>query len=277
MSKQTKKTERKARPSAGGVKPLKFRKGDVVVAIIHYNTPEMTCAAIGSLLKNGGLYKSVADMKVVVFDNSDTRPMDTPPTNVIRLDNTQGQIIDFKAELDKFPDRDESIGCAKGCEYGSAKHMMTVQKLWELIPQGFILMESDILIKQSIAHMVKPEYSFVGYYQKSQPYNPFGIGRILPMLCYMNVPRLTKYGARYFDPERTYGLLPGGQANRNNWYDTGAVMLEDILNHRPHLKGWHEDIRPLVEHYGAASWKNNDLWQQTAWLNQHKNLYCDED
>lgn len=271
MSKQAKKTEKKPRASASA-NPLKFAKTDTPVVIIHYNTPELTCACIGSLLKNGGLFKNVADMKVVVFDNSDTRPMDTPPTNVIRLDNTQGKIIDFDKELEKYPERCAEIGCAKGCEYGSAKHMMTVQKLWELIPNGFILMESDIMIKKSIAHMWNPEYSFVGYYQKAQPYNPFNIGRILPMLCYMNVPLLTKHGARYFDPERTYGLLPGGRQNRNNWYDTGAVMLEDILKKRPHLKGYHEDIRPLVEHYGAASWKNNDLDAQLAWIEQHKDL-----
>ena len=202
-----------------------------------------------------------------------TRPMDCPPTNVIRLDNTKGQIIDFDKELEKFPDRCPEIGCAKGCEFGSEKHMMTVQKLWELLPNGFILMESDIMIKKSIAHMVNRDYSFVGYCQKSQPYNPFNIGRVLPMLCWMNVPLLTKHGARYYDPTRTYGLLPGGRQNRNNWYDTGAVMLEDILSHRPHLKGLHEDIRPLVEHYGAASWKNNDLDAQMAWIEQHKNLF----
>jgi len=273
------KEKRQPKSSAGKPKadkpgnPLKFKKTDVVVAIIHYNTPELTCTCIGSLLKNGGLFKSVKDIKVVVFDNSDTRPMDEPPTNVVLLDNTKGQIIDFEKELAKFPDRCPEIGCAKGCEYGSAKHMMTVQKLWELLPNGFILMESDIIIKKSIAHMVNRNYSFVGYCQKSQPYNPFNIGRVLPMLCWMNVPLLTKHGARYYDPERTYGLLPGGRENRNNWYDTGAVMLEDILSHRPHLKGLHEDIRPLVEHYGAASWKNNDLDAQMAWIEQHQNLF----
>ena len=272
MTEKKKRTEKEARPPKSGKAPLKFRKKDVVVAIVHYNTPELTYACIGSLLKNGGIYKCVKEMKVVVFDNSDQRPMECPPTGVIRLDNTKGQIIDFDKELEKFPDRCPEIGCAKGCEYGSAKHMMTVQKLWELIPNGFILMESDVLIKKPIDHMVRHEYSFVGYYQKAQPYNPFNIGRILPMLCWMNVPLLTKYGAKYFDPERTYGLLPGGNNNRKNWYDTGAVMLEDILSKRPNLKGLHEDIRPLVEHFGAASWKNNDLDAQLAWIEQYKDL-----
>ena len=236
------------------------------VAIIHYNTPELTMAAIGSLLKNGG-----GPFRVVVFDNSDTRPFEGA-TNVQVFDNTKGQIIDFDAELEKYPERDRSIGCAKGCEFGSVKHMMTVQKLWELLPQGFVLMESDILIKKNIDEFFREEYSVYGYCQKAQPHNPFNIGRMLPMLCWMNVPMLTREGAKYFDPTRTYGLLPGGRQNRNNWYDTGAVLLEDILAKRPRLKGYHRDIREFVEHYGSGSWKANDLSQQMAWLEQHKNL-----
>ena len=241
------------------------------VAIIHYNTPELTMAAIGSLLKNGG-----GPFRVVVFDNSDTRPFEGA-TNVQVFDNTKGQIIDFEKELEKYPERDRSIGCAKGCEFGSAKHMMTVQKLWELLPQGFVLMESDILIKKTIDEFFREEYSVYGYCQKVQPHNPFNIGRMLPMLCWMNVPMLTREGAKYFDPTRTYGLLPGGRQNRNNWYDTGAVLLEDILTKRPRLKGFHRDIREFVEHYGSGSWAKNDLSQQMAWLEAHKNLLPTED
>ena len=236
------------------------------VAIIHYNTPELTMAAIGSLLKNGG-----GPFRVVVFDNSDQRPFEGA-TNVQVFDNTKGQIIDFDAELEKYPERDRSIGCAKGCEFGSVKHMMTVQKLWELLPHGFVLMESDVLIKKNIDEFFNEQYSVYGYCQKAQPHNPFNIGRMLPMLCWMNVPMLTKEGAKYFDPTRTYGLLPGGRQNRNNWYDTGAVLLEDILTKRPRLKGYHRDIREFVEHYGSGSWAKNDLSQQMAWLEAHKNL-----
>ena len=194
------------------------------IAIIHFNTPELTEAGIKSLRKHGG-----EKYHVTIFDNSDSKPFKRRMRGVKVIDNTKGQIIDFDAELEKYPERDRSIGCAKGCEFGSVKHMMTVQKLWELLPQGFVLMESDILIKKNIDEFFNEEYSVYGYCQKSQPHNPFGIGRMLPMLCWMNVPMLTREGARYFDPTRTYGLLPGGRQNRNNWYDTGAVLLEDIL------------------------------------------------
>lgn len=252
---------------------MTFRSDAVVVAIIHYNTPELTKSCIGSLIYNGGLGEK---LRLVVFDNSDALPFGMAG-GVEVIDNTHGQVIDFDAELEKFPDRDRSIGCAKGCEFGSVKHMMTVQKLWELLPQGFILMESDIMITRPITEFVRRDYSFVGYAQKAQPGNPFHIGRVLPMLCWMNVPLLKKYGARYYDPARTYGLLPGGRENRNNWYDTGAVMLEDILKCRPHLKGLHLDIRPYVIHYGSASWKGNDQQAHQVWINSLQHIMPSEE
>ena len=246
------------------IKRIDLRDGEVAVAIIHYNTPELTHACIGSLIYNSGL----ADrLRIVVFDNSDKKPFPAA-SGVTVIDNTHGEYIDFNKELEAYPERDRSIGCAKGCEFGSAKHMMTVQKLWEIIPQGFVLMESDIFIKKPITEFVRPEYSFVGYAQKAQPHNPFSIGRVLPMLCWMNVPMFVRQGARYFDTERTYGLLPGGRKNRNNWYDTGAVLLEDIIQKRPHLKGLHLDIRPYIEHYGSASWMNNDEQAHNRWIEQ---------
>lgn len=238
------------------------------VAIIHYNTPELTEAAILSLRKHGG-----RGYRVVVFDNSDKRPFTATDPTVEIIDNTRGQVVNFDAELDCYPDKDRSIGCAKGCEFGSVKHMMTVQKLWELLPEGFVLMESDVLIKQSIDVFFDEQYSVVGYCQRAQPYNPFGIGRMLPMLCWVNVSLLKKEGARYFDPTRSYGLQPGGRKNRNNWYDTGAVLLEDIMKARPRLKGLHLDIRLFLEHYGSASWANNDPNNQQRWLVQHRNLW----
>ena len=248
---------------------LRFNKTDRVVAIVHYNTPELTRACIGSLIYNGGVEDR---LRVVVFDNSDREPFGAA-SGVTVIDNTHGQVIDFDAELAKFPDRCDAIGVFGECVYGSAKHMMTVQKLWELIPQGFVLMESDVLIKKSIAHLWNEEFATVGHNQMAQPQNPMQIGRICPMLCYMNVPLLVKHGARYFDPARTYGLLAGGRQNRNNWYDTGAVLFEDVKNTKPWLRGKHVDIRELVEHYASGSWRRNDPEEQKRWVEAHRHLF----
>ena len=99
---------------------------------------------------------------------------------------------------------------------------------------------------------------------------------MLPMLCWMNVPMLTREGAKYFDPTRTYGLLPGGRQNRNNWYDTGASLLEDVLSHRPRLKGLHVDIRQMVVHLGGASYKAG-MKAQAEWLKANEALWLPDE
>lgn len=237
------------------------------IAIVHFNTPELTEACILSIRKQGG-----KDYRVVVFDNSDERPFRVQMPGVEVIDNTQGQLIDFDNLLSAFPQRNASIGCAKGCDFASVRHMRTVQELWRLLPDGFVLVESDVLIKKPIDEFFREEYSFVAYVQRQQPHNPFGIGRILPMLCWLNVPKFVAEGVQYFDPARTYGLK-AERNDRTNWYDTGASLLEDVLVHRPKLKGLHIDIREFVEHFGSGSWKNNNLKAQAEWLKQHRNLW----
>ena len=240
------------------------------IAIIHFNTPELTEACILSIRKHGG-----KDYRVVVFDNSDERPFRVQMPGVEVIDNTQGQLIDFDKLLAAFPQRNTSIGCAKGCDFASVRHMRTVQELWRLLPDGFVLVESDVLIKKSIDEFFREEYSFVAYVQRQQPHNPFGIGRILPMLCWLNVTKFVTEGVQYFDPNRTYGLK-AERNERTNWYDTGASLLEDVLNHRPKLKGLHIDIRDYVEHFGSGSWRNNNLKAQAEWLKQHRKLWKPE-
>lgn len=233
---------------------------DRQVAIIHFNTPSLTQAAILSLRKHGG-----GDYSVTVFDNSDKRPFKAKMKGVTVIDNTDGQIIDFDAELAKYPDKNRAIGCAKGNEFASVKHMLTVQKLWELLPDGFVLMESDVLLKKSIEDFFRPEYSVVAYIQRQQQTNKFKVPRVMPMLCWLNVPMFKAEGVNYFDPKRTWALKADAN-DRTNWYDTGASLLEDIMTHRPRLKGLHIDIRNYIMHYGSASWRNNSLWNHINWL-----------
>ena len=240
------------------------------VAIIHYNTPELTEACILSLRKHGG-----DDYHVLLFDNSTERPFTRQMDGVTIIDNTKGQIIDFDTELEKYPEREEKIGVSGKCVFGSVKHMMTVQKLFDLLPDGFVLMESDILLKQSVESFFRPEYSIVGYVQKAQPHNPFHIGRVLPMLCWINVPMLRSEGVNYFDPNRSYGLV-GKHDDPHKWYDTGASLLEDILAHRPKLKGLHVDIRNVIVHYGSGSWDHNNIEKHHKWLEQYRDLWYTE-
>jgi hypothetical protein len=257
------------------------------VAIINFNTPELTEAAILSLRKHGG-----EDYQVVVFDNStdltipagtagnnpkedtfiNARPFTKKMKGVKVIDNTKGEVIDFDKFLAEYPDRNPSVGIYQSSVWGSAKHIVTVQWLWDNLKAPFILMESDTLLKRDVNELWQEQYSFVGYVQRNQHGNRFKVPRILPMLCFMNVPMLVKEGARYFDPERCWGLKAHAN-DRSNWFDTGACMLDDVLRMRPRLKGLHVDINLFIYHYGGGSWQQNDQQRQQAWLKQHEALW----
>ena len=254
------------------------------IAIIHFNTPELTEACIMSIRKHG------CEWPVVVFDNSadltvpagtngnpeelliKARPLKRRMKGVKVINNTKGQVIDFDKFLAEYPERNAKLGIYKSSVWGSAKHIVTVQKLWELIPDGFILVESDILLKRDIRELWHEQYSFVGYVQRNQEGNRFKVPRILPMLCYMNVPLLTKEGARYFDPDRCWGLK-ADYNDRTNWFDTGACLLDDVLRMRPRLKGLHVDINHYVKHYGGGSWHQDDVERQLDWIEDNEELW----
>ena len=281
------KKQRKPRTKkAPQQQPLVFADDVKVVAIINFNTPELTEAAIKSVRKHGG-----ENYQIVVFDNSttidfpevpgiparhyDARPFPTTEVdgterkNVTVIDNTQGQIIDFKKLLAEFPDRTKIHGHAN--EWGSDKHIWTVQKLWELIPNGFVLLESDVLLTRNIDFMFNRAEGVIGHVQQPQPHNRFNIGRLVPMLCWMNVPMLTKCGARYFDPDRSWMLHPDIN-DRRNWYDTGAALLEDVRSHMNGLCGKHIDIRDFMIHKQSGSWRKMGLTAE-QWLKMNETLW----
>lgn len=236
-------------------------------AIVHYNTPELTEAAIKSLWKSSG-----RDWQVVIFDNSDERPWKKRMKGVKVINNTKGQVIDWEAFLSDFPNRSEEHAGVNG--WGSAKHTRSVQELFRLIPGGFLLMGSDILLRRDINFMWREDRCTVGHVQQPQPGNKFGIGRLVPMLCYINAAECVKRGAVYFDPDRSWMLH--GADDRRSWYDTGAAFLEDIRSHRNGLNGTRIDIRPLMVHYQSGSWRRGELAKQAAWLKSHEILWSDE-
>ena len=60
-------------------------------------------------------------------------------------------MIDFESTLAAFPEQDAGACSVNG--WGSDCHMMTVDKLFDLLPDGFLLVESDVLIKADIRQM----------------------------------------------------------------------------------------------------------------------------
>ena len=234
------------------------------VAIVHFNTPELTEACILSVRKHGG-----QQYHITVFDNSDARPFTAKMDGVTVIDNTKGQVIDFDKELKKH----QKAQYGKVNNYASDKHMMSVQKLWDIINAPFLLLDSDVLLKQSVDFMFKDDVVAVGHVQNPQPGNNFNLGRLVPMVCYINVPLCHEYGMTYFDPKRAWMIHSDNLHDRANWYDTGASFYEDIHAKKNGCRGTRIDIRPLMEHYKRGSWWGNCHGDHKKWLENHKNLW----
>jgi hypothetical protein len=235
------------------------------IAIVHFNTPELTEAAIMSVRKH-----CTTDYHFTVLDNSDKRPFKTKMKGVKVIDNTKGQVIDFEAELSKYPDKEWNM--AKLSNHGSMKHIWSVQKLWEMLPDGFILLESDVLITKNFDFLWNETFAACGkvqYFHNRRKEKD----RLLPWLCYLNVPLLVKNGARYFDPMRAWNLQPG-ENNPGNWWDTGACVLDDIRKTKPELVcRCYAELDRYYIHYHGGSWRQADVENQKAWLENHRALW----
>lgn len=235
------------------------------IAIVHYNTPELTEALILSIRKVG------CQWPVTVLDNSDARPFTRRIKGVKVLNNRKQQLVNFDEELAKYPDKCEDLAY-KG-NFASVKHMMSVQYLFGVLKDGFILMDSDILISKPFDYLWDETFAAAGHVEWNEK-RGIGPDRLKPFLCYLNVPLLTKYGAKYYDPERSFGLQPGGVKTIANLYDTGGSLLYDIRKHKPLLRcrNW-QYLEDGFVHYGAASYRKTDIKEQAAWLKQHENLW----
>jgi hypothetical protein len=94
----------------------------------------------------------------------------------------------------------------------------------------------------------------------------------------MNVPLLTKHGAKYYDPLRSWALQPGGMTNTQNWYDTGACLLEDIIKTKPALTArLYPDLDKCYLHYNGGSWRGNDIKEQAEWLSKNEKFWSKPD
>ena len=235
------------------------------IAIIHFNTPELTEACILSIRKVG------CDWPITVLDNSDKRPFNKRMKLVKVLNNRKQQLIDFDAELKKYPDKCWDM--ARLSNYGSVKHMMSVQYLWGVLKDGFILVESDVLLAKPFDFLWDENFAACG---KAQWFRGRCIekDRLLPWLCYMNVLLLVKNGAKYYDPSRSWCLQPGGMRNPNNWYDTGAPLLEDIIKTKPQLTArLYPNLDKYYIHYCGGSWRGDDMKAQAEWLKNNEKYW----
>jgi len=225
----------------------------VDVVIIHFNTPELTQATAASIKKHS------PGCRITIFDNSTERPF--PRTDGVYIfDNTKGNFINFDAFLQQFPDKQPTTN-----NWGSAKHCKSVDYLWGMFPHGFILADSDILLKRDITMLPDESQAFVGEVFQDFSNKFCLVPRVLPYLCWINVPMCRKQGIRYFDPERNWQLKPSTAAEL---YDAGASFFEDCADKRLPFK--RIDLSEYIEHFGGGSYKGRDY---TEWLQKNRDLY----
>ena len=232
----------------------------ITVLTVHFNTPRMMEACIRSLSRQ------TPGCRVVVFDNSTSAPFDpsccrNDDADVEVIDNTRGQVIDFDRWLQRFPERRPASS-----NYGSPKHAKTISICFSLLPDGFILMDSDVLFKRDIAPMWDETKAWVG-----EPFldTPKGVRvmRLLPFLCYINVPLCRDNDISYFNARWMWHLT---QAVPNKWYDTGAWFYKACMDrHLPHT-----DIKTAdyIEHYFHGSHANLNGGME-EWLQKNKGLW----
>lgn len=221
------------------------------VAIVHYNTPELTAAAIKSLLLH------TPDCKITVFENSDKRPL-PPIDNVTVLDNTKGQLVDFEEMLSRYPDK-----IPTACNWGSEKHIASVDYLFDVLQEGFLLVDSDVLFKKDITSLFDSSKAWVGAIEH-KPKFWFQAVRCFPMLLWINVPMLREHNIRFFHEGMVYKM----SHTKPPYYDTGGSLYVDC--NKAGLPYTEINMFDYIEHLGGASCYQTN-WKK--WLDLHKDLY----
>lgn len=230
------------------------------VLIIHYNTQELTEAAIQSL------WKHTSEARVTIFDNSDKRPFDNSQLSALGsrlsiIDNTRGQVVNWEKWLSQFPGKEPTNN-----NWASAKHCYSVELCLERFPDGFLLMDSDVLVKQDVSGLFDRTQVVVAEVGRSSHPKRGGLMRFMPMLCYMNIPMLQEAGVHFFNPGKMWALT---ERQPDCWYDTGAWLLEAVRE--ASLPYRNIVMSEYVEHFGHGSWKNKQ--NPTEWLELYSGLW----
>ena len=225
------------------------------VVIVHYNTQALTDAAIRSLNKH------TPGCNITVFDNSDKEPFVNTFDNVTVLDNTTGVLADLDGIIswhkDKVPTPEN--------KYGSAKHCISVDVCCSLIPEGFLLMDSDVLVKKDITPLFDDSCVWTGQLQVHTSRFGVTLPRVLPFICYINVPMMRKHGISYYNDDKMFALT---SRKPDVGYDTGCWFYEAC--HTAELPENHVDIRDYIIHFGHGSWMNSD---ESEWLETNKQYW----
>lgn len=223
------------------------------VCIVHFNTPELTRFTVLSLLKH------TPDCKVTILDNSDSMPF-VKMDGISVLDNTNGQLIDYERMISEHPGRANSYN-----DYGSAKHCRAVDYLLDLFDDGFLLLDSDVIVKRDVSPLFDSDVIWVGQPHISVKHR-INIPRLYPFCCFINTRMCKKNGIRYFDGEHMWQL---SDDVKGKWYDTGAWFLH-ATRKLPHRR---INIFDYIVHYGGGSFRKNKKQTKNDWLRKYRMYY----
>lgn len=232
--------------------------------IVHYNTPVLTECCCKSIIKND---KSA---EIIVFDNSDKFPFNTNLSNVKILDNTKGQLLNINIKLTEFIQRnnisEKTIKEEQEIKsnFGSYKHCISVQWIFEHETESFVLLDSDVLLKKECNDLIT-DLAFTADIENIET-------RIWPFIVYFNIKLLKEHKIDFLDGNTICPAKP---------VDTGYYFLQSCLTKK--IKFNLINYKNYVVHYGNGSWKNNgnsfvshfqtEHLNENDWLKKYKELY----
>ena len=219
----------------------------MTVLIINYKTPTLTEAAVRSVKK------WTPGARVVVYDNSGDY-------GGLTADAVVENDIDFNELLSHYPNKIDALN-----DWGSVKHCYTIDRCFDLFPEGFILLDSDVIVKRDLSLLWEPEMVWVGeIIQTNYNYIP----RVSPHCCFINVPMCRRYGIRYFNDQWMWRLNTNPSDPEANNYDTGAYFLRETAS-LPHLE---VKVDGYVTHYKGGSYTKGKTSPE-QWLSENTDLY----
>lgn len=205
------------------------------IFIAHYNTPELTEALVKSI------NKFVPKSKIYIFDSSDTRPFLYMQSNIVYIDNTEGQVINVDDVLSTL----NLCKLPKGPivnNYASLRHTLVVQKWIDMVDENFIFLDSDILLKKDITELFDEDYLWIA----DTAIDCNRITRVAPYIMFLNIKEMKEKNYTFYNPNYMHGISGPG-----NIYDTGAYLYKITKND----KTKEIDLKDYIVHYGAGSWK----------------------
>lgn len=233
------------------------------ILIVNFNTQKFTEACIKSV------NKTTPGCTIYVFDNSDKEKFVNTFDNVRVLDNTNNEIVDFDSILEKQENRFQSGGHVNN--FGSFKHCLSVDACFDLIPNGFVLLDSDVLVKKNLSPLFDESCISVGAVEKLTHFKT----RFAPYVMYINTAMCLEKGIRFYNENHMFGFKSSSEAED---YDTGCWFYEAIHSCKKKTISY----KVYVLHFRAGSWLEDaktkhkyKTMEPDKWLNKNK-MYWDD-